>query len=150
MSFPPADPVRLLWKNSTWPSLDSAGAPSMKGELTGAPRFTGVSQGLSRDARLVTQMSTRPNPPGRSEAKYIVSSSDESVGLLSANGELISDPRFTGADHSELAKELKLGARIGPLGCVSHANNAITATSGVRCCMENVFMGPPVTSDWQQ
>src|SRR6266571_8665593 len=46
-------------------------------------------------------MSNPPIPPGRSEPKYRLSSSFESVGPCSLNVVLIVEPRFAGSDHVE-------------------------------------------------
>src|SRR5262249_20120140 len=64
MSWPPWPPVRSLAKNSQCSSRDSAGTNSMAPVLTVAPRFTGVPQASSVDARWETQMSLLPCPPG--------------------------------------------------------------------------------------
>src|SRR2546428_13343372 len=46
-------------------------------------------------------MSVAPKPPGRFDAKYKLSPSGDSSGARSANRELTTGPRLTGADHSE-------------------------------------------------
>src|SRR5688500_8464488 len=108
----------------------------MEGVLTGGPRLTGGSHGLEREARLVIQMSVRPNPSGRFEAKYIVSSSAVSVALLSFAGELTTGPRFTGADHSASVDELKCGstadrsASVGASAPHARSSAADAGTSG--------------------
>src|SRR5688572_5937854 len=133
MSFPPAVPGRLLWMKSRWPSGEIPGAPSMNGVLTGGPRLTGGSHGLEAEARLVIQMSTSPRPPGRFDAKYIVSSSAVMAGLLSFADELTTGPRFTGADHSAPADELTFGVtapRKASVGVsLPHASSSVTARS---------------------
>src|SRR6266550_1598483 len=104
MSLLPGPPGRPLWKNSRWPSRESAGPPSRKEVLRGAT-FTGVSQGQPSQARRVTQMSLAPTPPARTDAKYRLSPSCERDGWMSFTVELTTGPRFTGVDHSEFAKE---------------------------------------------
>src|SRR2546426_10609785 len=47
-----------------------------------------------------------PNPPGRSERKYRLSSSFDMVGVWSWHRELTGASRCTGSDHSELAKDM--------------------------------------------
>src|SRR2546429_7344950 len=47
-----------------------------------------------------------PNPPGRSERKYRLSSSFDMVGVWSWHRELMGASRCTGSDHSELAKDM--------------------------------------------
>src|SRR2546425_12738833 len=47
-----------------------------------------------------------PNPPGRSERKYRLSSSLDMVGVWSWHRELTGASRCTGSDHSELAKDM--------------------------------------------
>src|SRR5881397_4084188 len=86
-----------LYKKSRRPSGDNAGPASLSDVLTGDPRFTGVSHGSSRDARVATQRSklswhpsgvSLPSPPCRFDMKYSASSSLESVGVWSWQGEL--------------------------------------------------------------
>src|SRR5438045_969117 len=99
----PRAPARVLAKKSRCPSMERFGAKSADVVLIGAPRLTGGSHGLSSEARRVTQMSSPPSPPGRSEVKYIASSSFDSCAFCSLDAELTTGPRFTGADHSENA-----------------------------------------------
>src|SRR2546429_4715950 len=47
-----------------------------------------------------------PNPPGRSERKYRLSSSFDMVGVWSWHRELTGASRCTGSDHSEPAKDM--------------------------------------------
>src|SRR5437773_10945275 len=47
-----------------------------------------------------------PNPPGRSERKYRLSSSLDMVGVWSWHRELTGASRCIGSDHSELAKDM--------------------------------------------
>src|SRR5688500_5105949 len=121
----------------------------MKGVLTGAPRLTGGSHGLVREARFVIQMSTSPSPPGRFEAKYIVNSSAVSVGLLSFAAELTTGPRVTGADHSAPADELNrgsIGERWASVGVSPPHASSSAAVSAPGPWIRVVRMSPPVTS----
>src|SRR5205823_14426077 len=108
--------ARSLEKKSRCPSGDSAGPASFLVVLIVGPRFTAVSQAPSVEERWATQRSklsmhpvvdTRfPNPPGRSERKYRLSSSFDTVGVWSWHRELTGTSRCTGSDHSELAKDM--------------------------------------------
>src|SRR6267143_1123875 len=106
MSFDPCPPARSLVKNSRCPSSETTGEPSMPGPFTFGPRLTGSPHGLSSEARRDTQMSPPPRPPARVETKYRLSSSGERAGFISFADELMGAPRFTGSDHSELAKDM--------------------------------------------
>src|SRR5205809_6972798 len=138
MSFPPA-PGRLLKKNSRCPSMDNAGPFSMKVVLMIGPRLTGGSQSHSRQARWETQMS---GSPLRSDWKYRLSSSGESVAWASAAPVLIA-ARFTGVDHSELAKDMASSLIATGADSDSHATRSVKETSDTSLAMDTGFMGPP-------
>src|SRR2546422_8180773 len=73
--------------------------------FTVGPRFTGVSQGHSTQARCATQMSAPPKPPARFDVKKRLRSSGDNAQLFSVAAVLIDAPTFTGGDHSELPKK---------------------------------------------
>src|SRR6266487_6612766 len=81
--------------------MESPGPVSAEDVLMAGPRFSGASHGQALQARWETQMSNPPIPPGRSEPKYRLSSSFESVGPCSLNVVLIVAPRFSGSDQGE-------------------------------------------------
>src|SRR5438876_313501 len=106
------------------------GAPSAASGLTGAPRLTGVSQGQRRHWRRETQMSVPPTPPVRFETKYRACSSGESAAFASLALELTIGPRFTGSDHSEVAKRLAwMPSMCGSESVVQATNNALVASA---------------------
>src|SRR6267143_5720762 len=104
MSALPKPPPRELKKKSIRPSSDTVGAPSTASLLIGEPRLTGVSQAHGTHWRWDIQMSLLPRPPGRFETKYSVCPSGDRPAFASRALELTTGPRFTGSDHSELAK----------------------------------------------
>src|SRR6266550_4034009 len=67
-----------------------------------------------------------PNPPGRSERKYMLSSSLDIVGVWSWHRELTGAGRGTGSDHSELAKDM--ACSLGAAGPDSEAHATSNAT----------------------
>src|SRR5438128_8794361 len=86
-SRPPKPPGRVEVKNIVLPSADSAGAPaSNPTTLIGAPRFMGVDHGSSVLARVETQMSKVPIPPGRFDPKRISRPSLRMAGRVSLYG----------------------------------------------------------------
>src|SRR2546426_7182711 len=124
MSLSPAPPGRALLKNRRCSSSDSSGPTSENVELRTAT-FTGVSQGQSAQSRCETQMSLFPTPPTRLDAKKRLRPSLEMAAWLSIAVELITGPRFTGADHSELAKNMAwmpytISSDSGPQGNQRH------------------------------
>ncbi len=64
--------------------------------MTVGPRFTGSSQASETVARLVTQMSLPPEPPGQLEPKKSVRPSAEMHEVNSQYAELTGRPQFTG------------------------------------------------------
>src|SRR6266576_3813483 len=86
--------------------MDRTGDASMPEPFTFDPRLTGSAHGLSSEARRDTQMSAPPSPPARVDTKYRLSSSGENAAFISLADELMGAPRFTGSDHSELAKDM--------------------------------------------
>src|SRR3989449_8633035 len=66
---------------------------------TVGPRFCGGPQGSWRLARLETQMSSPPKPPGRPEVMYRLRPSLEIAGRLSSADELTTGPRLIGVDQ---------------------------------------------------
>ena len=88
--------------------MDRLGAKSAPGPLMTGPRMTGACQAhagssAAVQARRATQISSEP---ARFDEKYRLSSSGESVAFCSPAAELTTGPRFTGSDHSELAKDM--------------------------------------------
>src|SRR5437762_13204872 len=67
-----------------------------------------------------------PNPPGRSERKYMLSSSLDMVGAWSWHRELTGAGRGTGSDHSESAKDM--ACSLGAAGPDSEAHAPSNAT----------------------
>ncbi len=68
-SKPPDPPGRSDSKKSDRPSAEILGTFSQAGLLIVDPRFTGSPQGSEMVARVVTQRSISPSPPGRTELK---------------------------------------------------------------------------------
>src|SRR5690242_3648522 len=129
-------PTHLEKKNRR-PSGDNAGPASLSDVLTGGPRFTAVSHGPSRDARVATQRSklswqpsgvSVPSPPRRVDVKYSASSSLESVGVWSWQAELTGASRCTGADHSEVAKDMAWSLTPTGADWDSHAASSVEET----------------------
>src|SRR5207253_147015 len=87
-----------------------------------------------------------PNPPGRSERKYRLSSSFDMVGVWSWHRELTGASRCTGSDHSELAKDMAWSFTPTGADCDSHATSS--SASGTReatrdaVIMSVSFQGP--------
>src|SRR5438132_1842582 len=143
MSGPPNPSGRTLEKKSRWPSMDRLGAKSAPGPLMTGPRMTGACQAHAGSSaavqvRRATQMSSEP---ARFDEKYRLSSSGESVAFCSPAAELTTGPRFTGSDHSELAKDMawSLGAAGSVVG--SHASS-MRETSDPRIAADALFMRP--------
>src|SRR2546428_11266252 len=99
MSARPHPPGRKLWKYIRCPSGENVGAASLELESTVGPRFCGGPQGSSRLARLETQMSSPPKPPGRPEVMYRLRPSLEIAGRLSSADGLTTGPRLIGVDQ---------------------------------------------------
>src|SRR6266571_3285999 len=105
--------------------MESPGPVSAEDVLMAGPRFSGASHGQALQARWETQMSNPPIPPGRSEPKYRLSSSFESVGPCSLNVVLMIEPRFSGSDQGEKC-ETAFATRFPVMlrsGSVSHAKS---------------------------
>ena len=81
-------------KKSTRPSAEMYAEQPQPGLLTVGPRFTAVPQLSCTVARVVTQRSSAPYPPGRSEWKNGSSPSAEMLGLWSPDRLLTVGPRF--------------------------------------------------------
>src|SRR5262245_36311779 len=75
----------LLTKNRP-PLPTGVGQKSSAAELTGSPRFCGAPHGEVADARVATQMSSPPLPPGRFEATYRLRPSGDWIGQPSSDG----------------------------------------------------------------
>src|SRR2546426_9743883 len=110
-----------------------------------------MSQSSSRDARVATQRSklswhpsgvSVPSPPRRVDVKYRASSSFESVGVWSWQGELTGASRCTGVDHSELANHMACSFAATGADSDSHATS-VNVTSGASLAMIGDFMGHP-------
>src|SRR2546428_4911479 len=109
------------------------------------PRFAGVchahaASSASVQARCETQMSSMPNPPGRSELMYRLRPSLEIAGCCSFAVVLITGPRLTGADQgpycgcSSAASAISLLEALGPplpLAMLQAWTRAIRANSEV-------------------
>jgi hypothetical protein len=67
------------------------GQRSSAGELTGSTRFTGAPKEASTVGRCATQMSSPPKPFGRSEARYRLSPSGDSIGQPSRSVVLVEE-----------------------------------------------------------
>src|SRR6267378_4857290 len=143
MSPIPPSGTRPLAKKSRCPSMEMVGAMSVLAVLMGDPRFTAAAQGQSPQVRWDTQMSVSPSPPARSEVKYRLSPSGDSVGLFSLDAVLIAGPRFAGSDHSELAKDMVWS--LIATGSCSDPQATITAsdTGCTSLAIDAVLIGPP-------
>src|SRR6187397_2912125 len=101
-------PPRLDTKNSLFPGSGS-GQKSAAAEFTGAGRWTAGCHGASIEARFATQMSlgsvSPPTAPGRVEARYRLSPSNDSIGQPSACALLRADSS-TAVPHSPNARAL--------------------------------------------
>src|SRR5437016_14683235 len=86
------------------------------------------------------QMSLPPSPPGRFEMKYSVCSSGERPAFASRALELTTGPRFTGSDHSELAKDMAWSLVATGSDPDWHATSSATERSGVRLVMTTGFI----------
>src|SRR5918992_3316467 len=76
-----------LTKNS--PFLPTGvGQKSSAAELTGSPRFWGAPHAALVLARVATQTSSPPLPPGRFDAMYRLSPSEDWIGQPSSDGVL--------------------------------------------------------------
>src|SRR5690242_9836289 len=71
-------------KYSVRPSPDSDGRDSPEPLLTFGPRFTGADHASCALARVATQMSGPPRPPGRALEKYSSSASPWMYGCMSS------------------------------------------------------------------
>src|SRR3989442_11805148 len=129
MSPIPPSGTRPRAKKSRCPSMEMVGAMSVLAVLMGDPRFTAAAQGQSPQVRWDTQMSVSPSPPARSEVKYRLSPSGDSVGLFSLDAVLIAGPRFAGSDHSELAKDIAWSPGATRCDSESHASSSGKQTS---------------------
>src|SRR5688572_31785796 len=78
-------------------SGETAGHQSLPLPFTAGPRLNGAVHASERVARDVTQISRRPDPPGRSEEKNSVRPSRDNFGTPSVNGLLMTGPRFCGS-----------------------------------------------------
>src|SRR5829696_933763 len=106
---PPQLPGRLLTKRNVCPSRASVGQKSLLGEFTGAPTLRGGPHGASTLARVDTQMSMPPCPPGRLDAMNNARPSAETNGQPSSDAVLSSGSvpatscAFTAFPHSPVA-----------------------------------------------
>src|SRR5262249_31368239 len=94
-------PGRHEEKTSMSRSLDRHGQQSWEPLLTFGPMLAGLAHGEVRDFRVVTQMSSPPWPPGRSEENNSVSPSSVRKGVSSLCSLFTTGPRFTATDHSQ-------------------------------------------------
>src|SRR6266516_7873740 len=145
--------ARSLEKKSRCPSGDSAGPASFRAVLIVGPRFTAVSHAPSVDERRATHRSklsmhpvvdTRfPNPPGRSERKYRLSSSFDMVGVWSWHRELTGASRCTGSDHSELAKDMGWSPTRGASESAVQARSRANVRGGMSLPVDGAVIEPP-------
>src|SRR5918996_599744 len=77
--------VLLLTNRRPFPWI-GVGQKSSESELIGSGRFTGALHGARALARVDTQMSRPPLPPGRFEAMYRLRPSGDWIGHPSVNG----------------------------------------------------------------
>src|SRR6266581_3718125 len=104
-SASPQPPRPVLWKYMLCPSGVRFGATSIPGELMLRPRCCGVPHGAPMLSRCETQMSSMPNPPGRSELMYRLRPSLEIAGCCSFAVVLITGPRLRGLDQSDQGQQ---------------------------------------------
>src|ERR671919_1070798 len=84
---PQVTPAIVLLLTNRRPSpWIGVGQKSSAAELIGSGRLTGAPQGSLALARVATQMSRPPLPPGRLEAMYRLSPSGDWIGHPSVNG----------------------------------------------------------------
>src|SRR5712691_1602326 len=98
-------------------------------------------------------MSVAPKPPGRFDAKYKLSPSDESSGVRSANAELTTGPKLIGADHSEnwQASVETASASTGPGGrsaSVVASQAPVSAQATTLISRPITLMLPPQLQGW--
>src|SRR5439155_8431859 len=105
--------------------------------LIGAPRFTGACQSHARQRRCDIQISRLPRPPVRVETKKSVCASDERPALASTELEFTTGPRFTGSDHSELAKRSACSTKAIGSDSARHASSKRSGAKGMqrRCAV---------------
>src|SRR5512133_3211182 len=120
----PTTTLRLT-KNSPFPRT-GVGQKSSAVELIGSGRFTGAPHGSLVLARVDTQMSRPPMPPGRFEAMYRLSPSGDSIGQPSWEGVFTSGsfPAISSIFWAVLHAE-----KNGPADAAKAATNTIPTTS---------------------
>src|SRR5690242_12821313 len=85
------------------PASEIVGLPWLLPARFSAVRFCGGSNGLSRSGRMVTHRSWLPTLPGRLDAKYSVSPSDEMNGSRSTLA-VFTSVRLIGGDHGVVSE----------------------------------------------
>src|SRR5215207_3369285 len=89
--WPQLSAVDRLLTNRSFPPRSGVGQKSFEAELIGAGRFSGAPNASSALARVATQMSSPPCPPGRLEAMNSWRASGDRIGQPSSDPVLSSE-----------------------------------------------------------
>src|SRR5918994_6570279 len=119
------------------------GQKSSEAELIGSGRFTGAPHGSLVLARVDTQMSSPPLPPGRFEAMYRLSPSGDSIGQPSSDGVFRSGwfPAISSIFCAVLHAE-----KCGPADAASAAPEATATTSATTSARLRMLIASPFRS----